>query len=129
MKFLFNAMRFRKIRKEWTTWDGKHMVVDMEATIRHLEETFTGNQEEDAYWAAVDLLSERTPISINDADYWERYEAIRNELQKAIPYESGTLNFGNILIDGREKSFWETKDKDGCIRWAMADWMTNYKEL
>lgn len=121
-------MRFRKIRKEWTTWDGRRMVVDMEATIRHLEETFNGNQEEDAYWTAVDLLSGRTPISIYDADYWEQYDIIRSELQKAIPYERGTLNFGHILMDGREKLFWETKDKDGYIRWAMVDWMINHEE-
>lgn len=121
-------MRFRKIRKEWTTWDGRRMVVDMEATMRHLEETFNGNQEEDAYWTAVDLLSSRTPISIYDADYWKQYDIIRSELQKAIPYERGTLNFGHILTDGREKPFWETKDKDGCIRWAIADWMINHEE-
>lgn len=105
-------MRTRPILKEWTSWTGLHCVADIDATMAMLAESCPEDQENDAYWQAVDLLDKNKDIS---------YE----ELSKAVTADHGFLNMGCVLKSGKGRAFWECKDKELCIRWAIID--SNYK--
>lgn len=100
-------MRTRPIPKELDTWTGP-IAVDVEATIAMLEESCPEDQENDAYWQAVDLLNKNKDISYD-------------ELCKAVTADHGFLNLGCVLKSGKGRAFWECKDKELCIRWALID--------
>lgn len=79
-------------------------------------------------WNAIDLLKEwGFKLKHPDRNYWEEYDKTYKKLHESITAKHGQLNIGWVSLDENGKrvgtAYWETKDKDSCIRWAIADTM------
>lgn len=105
-------MRYRPVAKDYISWCGIECVIDVGATMRVLENTCPADQENDAYWQALDLLTRNKGITVT-------------ELKQMVTAQKGFLNFGYTLSGKRGRPYWEMKDIDTCIRWAIADFNSN----
>lgn len=101
-------MRTRPTLKEWKGWKGRHCVADINATMAMLAESCPEDQENDAYWQASDILDKNGSASFG-------------ELMGKVTADSGFLNKGCVTVDGFGRAYWEQKDKETCIRWAIID--------
>lgn len=119
-------MRCREFPKGYTSWCGKTYRTDTEATLEILSRNAPEEQENDAYWNAIDLLKEwGFKLKYPDNNYWEEYGKTYKKLHESITAKCGQLNKGWVSLDESGKrigtAYWETEDKDMCIRWAIAD--------
>lgn len=106
-RIAITKMRTRPIPKEVETITGTK-AVDITATMAMLEASCPEDQEHDAYWQAVDLLDENEDLSFT-------------ELCATVTADHGFLNRGYVLESGAGRAYWDRKDKELCIRWALAD--------
>lgn len=116
-------MRYVDFPTSWIGLFGQLIEVDVEETLKQLENKLEHYQDEDAYWEAVDILKDEKPLSLSDKDYWERYNFLKSKLLNEVENKEGYLNRGQILKSGHGRAWWEKLSKEDSIRWALALWI------
>lgn len=121
-------MRYHIFATSWIGPFGDPVEVDIEKTLIELEHLLEHDQNKDAYWEAYDILNEEKPLNERDKDYWERYNSLKAKLLKEVTSTEGYINMGEILKNGRGRVWWERKNKEDSIRWAICSFIEFFRE-
>lgn len=99
-----------------------HPEVDKEATQRAFEELREDVIEVDAFYEALEYVSNFVDLSLSDKDYWEKRDEYVKMLMKddKVP-EVGFPCWGSIHKSGRGKiTYFKWSRKEDVVRWLIA---------
>lgn len=99
-----------------------HPEVDEEATQRAFVELRDEVMEVDAFYEALEYVSDFVDLSLSDKDYWEKRDNYVKMLMKDenVP-NAGFPCWGSIHKNGRGKiTYFKWSRKEDVVRWLIA---------